>query len=194
MIMRPILALLVLLAVIPLVHAGGKKQQQTPATRTREFIDTYGHEVALQEIKRIDKMRTVLSKDLNAALRAARIEQETFAADHPDDKPRFSKVGFHSGKQNAFDSYDIRLTNMLAKNRAAVDVDFVGNVEETPNRWRDRYEWVLEGSIWKLDDIVFLSTGRPSPREFRLKKLLRSPPPPAGQLPGRLPVPAGQSR
>lgn len=194
MIMRTLLALLVLLAVIPFAHAGGKKLQQTPATRTREFIEMYGHEVALQEIKRIDRMRAVLSKDLNAALRAARIEQEAFAAEHPDDKPRFSKVGFHSGKQNAFDTYDIRLTNMLAKNRAAVDVEFVGNAQEPPNRWRDRYEWVLEGSTWKLDDIVFLSTGRPSPREFRLKKLLRSPPPPTSRIPDRLPAQAGQSR
>ena len=194
MTMRPILALLLLLAVIPLAHAGGKKLQQTPATRTREFIDVHGHEVALQEIKTIEKMRTVFSKDLSAALRAARIEQEAFAAEHPDDKPRFSKVGFHSGKQNAFDSYDIRLTNMLATNRAAVDVEFVGNAQEPPTRWRDRYEWVLEGSTWKLDDIVFLSTGRASPREFRLKKLLQTPPPPANQSPDRLPAQAGPSR
>ncbi len=173
--MRHILVILFLLAAFPLAHAGGNKPPpQTPAARTRIFLDTYGQEVALQEIKRIDKMRPVLSKDLQAALRAARIAQDTFTADHPGDKPGLVEVGFNSGEGNEFDSYDIRLTSTLTKNRAAVDVEFIENAQDTSIRWRDRYEWVLEGKTWKLDDIVYKSTGRPSPGELRLKTLLRS--------------------
>jgi hypothetical protein len=206
MIMRPLLAILVLLAAIPLAYAGGKKPPQTPGTRTREFLDVYGHEAAPQEIKRIDKMRIILSKQLYAALRATRLEQETpVAADQPGDKPGQIKaapieagsveIGFHSGETSAFESYDIRTTNLLAKNRAAVDVEFVANTENTPVRWRDRYEWVREGSMWKLDDIVYRSTGRPGPRDRRLTKLLGISPAPAERLfPERPPVKAGQSR
>jgi hypothetical protein len=173
--MRHIFAILLLLAVIPLAHAGGSKPPPlTPAARTRVFLDTYGQEVALQQIKRLDKMRSVLSKDLQAALRAARIAQETFTADHPDDKPGLVEVGFNSGEGNEFDIYDIRLTNTLAKNRAAVDVEFIDHAQDSSVRWRDRYEWVLEGKTWKLDDIVYKSTGSPSSGERRLKTLLRS--------------------
>jgi hypothetical protein len=189
MIMRPLLAILVLLAAIPLAYAGGKKPPQTPGTRTREFLDVYGHEAAPQEIKRIDKMRGILSKDLYAALRATRLEEQMpAAADQPGDKhpgPVEARpaevvgveIGFHSGETSAFDSYNVRLTNLLAKNRAAVDVEFVTNTENAPVRWRDRYEWVLEGSTWKLDDIVYRSDGRPSRRERRLKPFLLKPPP-----------------
>lgn len=206
MIMRTLLAILVLLAAIPLAHAGGKKPPQTPGTRTREFLDVYGHEAAPQEIKRIDKMRNILSKELYAALRATRLEQAPpAAADQPGDKrpgpveagPAEAagvEIGFHSGETSAFDTYDVRLTNLLAKNRAAVDVEFVASTENIPVRWRDRYEWVLEGSTWKLDDIVYRSTGRPGPRDRRLTKLLRTPPAPAGQFPERPPLKAGQSR
>lgn len=173
--MRHILAILFLLAAIPLAHAGGNKPPpQTPAARTRAFLDTYGQEVALQDIKHIDKLRSVLSKDLQSTLRAARIAQETFTADHPDDKPGLVEVGFNSGEGNEFDSYNIRLTSTLTKNRAAVDVDFIDNAQDTPVRWRDRYEWVLEGKTWKLDNIVYKSTGAPSSGELRLKTLLRS--------------------
>jgi hypothetical protein len=175
MTMRRFFAILLLLTMIPLANAGGgKAPQKTPAARTREFLDAYGHDIALQDIKRIDKMRAFLSKELYAALRAARIEQETFVATHPGDKPGLVEMGFNSGEENEFDSYAVGLTNMLAKNRAAVDVGFVENSEEIPIRWKDRYEWVLEGSTWKLDDIVFRSEGRRSPRERRLKTLLRS--------------------
>lgn len=211
--MRTLLAILLLLATIPLAHAGGKKLQQTPGTLTRTFLDSYGHDVALMEVKRIDKMRAVFSKQLSATLRAVRIAQDARAAEPPDDKPGvagagvaagapgagvgagIAELGFNSGEGHAFDSYDVRLTNMLGKNRAAVDVEFVANVQGTPVRWRDRYEWVLEGSTWKLDDIVFRSTGRPNPRERRLTKLLRPSPAPVNRLfPERPPVKAGQSR
>lgn len=215
MTMRTLLAILLLLAAVPLAHAGGKKLQQTPGTLTRTFLDNYGHDVALMEVKRIDKMRAVFSKQLSATLRAVRIAQDALAAEQPDDKPGvagagvaagapgtgagvgagIAELGFNSGEGHAFDSYDIRLTNMLGKNRAAVDVEFVANVQGTPVRWRDRYEWVLEGSTWKLDDIVFRSTGRPNPRERRLTKLLRPSPAPVNRLfPERPPVKAGQSR
>ncbi|NOT89815.1 MAG: hypothetical protein HOP03_16790 [Lysobacter sp.] len=218
MTMRTLLAILLLLAAIPLAHAGGKKLQQTPGTLTRTFLDDYGHDVALMEVKRIDKMRAVFSKGLGATLRAARIEQDALAAGQPDEKPGaagsgvaagvvgtrtvgagaaagIAELGFNSGEGHAFDSYDIRLTNMLGKNRAAVDVEFVANIQGNPVRWRDRYEWVLEGSTWKLDDIVFRSTGRPNPRERRLTKLLRPSPAPVNRLfPERPPVKAGQSR
>lgn len=213
MTMRTLLAILLLIITIPFAHAGGSKLKQTPGTRTREFLDAYGHERALMEVKRIDKMRAVFSKGLSATLRAARIGQDALAAEDPDDKPGVAgagvapgvvgtgvgadvaELGFNSGEGNAFDSYDIRLTNMLGKNRAAVDVEFVANAQGTPVRWRDRYEWVLEGSTWKLDDIVFRSTGRPDPRERRLTKLLRPSPAPAGRLfPERPPVKAGPSR
>lgn len=174
--MRPALAVLLLLAAIPLCHAGGSKPPpKSPAAQTREFLDTYGHATALQEIKRIDKMRGFLSKDLYAALRAARIRQDRFVETHPGDKPGLVEIGFHSGEENAFDSYAVGLTNSLAKNRAAVGVEFVLNAQGTSVRWKDRYEWVLEGSTWKLDDIVYRSDGRPGRREHRLKALLRSP-------------------
>lgn len=215
MTMRTLLAILLLLAAMPLAHAGGKKLQQTPGTLTRTFLDNYGHDVALMEVKRIDKMRAVFSKRLSATLRAVRIAQDARAAEPPDDKPGvagagvaagapgagagvgagIAELGFNSGEGHAFDSYDIRLTNMLGKNRAAVDVEFVANVQGNPVRWRDRYEWVLEGSTWKLDDIVFRSTGRPNPRERRLTKLLLPSPAPVNRLfPERPPVKAGQSR
>ena len=207
MTMRTLLAILLLLAAIPLAHAGGKKLQQTPGTLTRAFLDNYGHDVALMEVKRIDKMRAVFSKRLSATLRAVRIAQDALAAEPPDDKPGVAgagvagvgagvaELGFNSGEGHAFDSYDIRLTNMLGKNRAAVDVEFVANVQGNPVRWRDRYEWVLEGSTWKLDDIVFRSTGRPNPRERRLTKLLLPSPAPVNRLfPERPPVKAGPSR
>ena len=215
MTMRTLLAILLLLAAMPLAHAGGKKLQQTPGTLTRTFLDNYGHDVALMEVKRIDKMRAVFSKRLSATLRAVRIAQDALAAEPPDDKPGvagagvaagapgtgagvgagIAELGFNSGEGHAFDSYDVRLTNMLGKNRAAVDVEFVANVQGTPVRWRDRYEWVLEGSTWKLDDIVFRSTGRPNPRERRLTKLLLPSPAPVNRLfPERPPVKAGQSR
>ncbi len=174
MIMRHFFAILLLLAAIPLAHAGGSKPPpQTPAASTRTFLDTYGQEAALQEIKRLDKMRSVLSKELLAALRAARIEQDASTADHPGGKSGLVDLGFNSGEDNAFDSYDIRLTNTLAKNRVAVDVEFIDSAQDTSIRWRDRYEWVLEGKTWKLDDIVFRSTGSPSSGEHRLKTLLR---------------------
>ncbi|MBN8211952.1 MAG: hypothetical protein J0M09_03460 [Xanthomonadales bacterium] len=202
--MRTLLAIFLLLAAVPLAHAGGKKLQQTPGTLTRTFLDNYGHDVALMEVKRIDKMRAVFSKQLSATLRAVRIAQDALAAEQPDDKPGvagagvgagIAELGFNSGEGHAFDSYDVRLTNMLGKNRAAVDVEFVANVQGTPVRWRDRYEWVLEGSTWKLDDIVFRSTGRPNPRERRLTKLLRPSPAPVNRLfPERPPVKAGPSR
>lgn len=215
MTMRTLLAILLLLAAIPLAHAGGKKLKQTPGTLTRTFLDNYGHDVALMEVKRIDKMRAVFSKRLSATLRAVRIAQDARAAEPPDDKPGvagtgvaagapgagagvgagIAELGFNSGEGHAFDSYDIRLTNMLGKNRAAVDVEFVANVQGTPVRWRDRYEWVLEGSTWKLDDIVFRSTGRPNPRERRLTKLLLPSPAPVNRLfPERPPMKAGPSR
>jgi len=204
MTMRTLLAIFLLLAAVPLAHAGGKKLQQTPGTLTRTFLDNYGHDVALMEVKRIDKMRAVFSKQLSATLRAVRIAQDALAAEQPDDKPGvagagvgagIAELGFNSGEGHAFDSYDVRLTNMLGKNRAAVDVEFVANVQGTPVRWRDRYEWVLEGSTWKLDDIVFRSTGRPNPRERRLTKLLRPSPAPVNRLfPERPPVKAGPSR
>lgn len=214
MIMRTLLAILLLLATIPLAYAGGKKPPQTPGTRTREFLDIYGHEAAPQEIKRVDKMRNILSKELYAALRASRLEQETSAApDRPGDKPgpieaasikaapikaAGVEIWFHSSESGAFESYDVRLTNLLAKNRAAVDVEFVANTENTESptvRWRDRYEWVLEGSTWKLDDIVYRTTARPSPRDRRLTKLLKSSPASAGPLmPEPSPVKAGRSR
>ena len=207
MTMRTLLAILLLLAAMPLAHAGGKKLQQTPGTLTRTFLDNYGHDVALMEVKRIDKMRAVFSKRLSATLRAVRIAQDALAAEPPDDKPGVAgagvagvgagvaELGFNSGEGHAFDSYDIRLTNMLGKNRAAVDVEFVANVQGNPVRWRDRYEWVLEGSTWKLDDIVFRSTGRPNPRERRLTKLLLPSPAPVNRLfPERPPVKAGPSR
>lgn len=215
MTMRTLLAILLLLAAMPLAHAGGKKLQQTPGTLTRTFLDNYGHDVALMEVKRIDKMRAVFSKRLSATLRAVRIAQDARAAEPPDDKPGvvgagvaagapgagagvgagIAELGFNSGESHAFDSYDIRLTNMLGKNRAAVDVEFVANVQGNPVRWRDRYEWVLEGSTWKLDDIVFRSTGRPNPRERRLTKLLLPSPAPVNRLfPERPPVKAGPSR
>jgi hypothetical protein len=174
MTMRHLLAILVLLAAIPLTYASGKKLQQTPGARTREFLDVHGQQLVLQEIKRIDRMRIFLSKDLHAALRAARVEQDTFVAAHPGDKPGLAEAGFNSGDGNAFDSYAIGLTNLLAKNRAAVDVEFVDNAQETTVRWKDRYEWVLEGGTWRLDDIVYRSTGRPGPRDKRLKTMLRS--------------------
>lgn len=215
MTMRTLLAILLLLAAMPLAHAGGKKLQQTPGTLTRAFLDNYGHDVALMEVKRIDKMRAVFSKRLSTTLRAVRIAQDARAAEPPGDKPGvagagvaagapgagaglgagIAELGFNSGEGHAFDSYDIRLTNMLGKNRAAVDVEFVANVQGNPVRWRDRYEWVLEGSTWKLDDIVFRSTGRPNPRERRLTKLLLPSPAPVNRLfPERPPVKAGQSR
>lgn len=174
MTMRRFLAFLVLLATISLAHAAGGKPQQTPGSRTREFLDVHGQEIALQEIKRIDRMRIFLSKDLHAALRAARIGQEAFVAAHPGDKPALVEIGFNSGDGNEFDSYAIGLTNMLAKNRVAVDVGFVDSDQDTMVRWKDRYEWVLEGGTWRLDDIVFRSEGRPGPREHRLKTMLRS--------------------
>lgn len=215
MTMRTLLAILLLLAALPLAHAGGKKLQQTPGTLTRAFLDNYGHDVALMEVKRIDKMRAVFSKRLGTTLRAVRIAQDARVAEPPGDKPGvagagvatgapgagagvgagIAELGFNSGEGHAFDSYDIRLTNMLGKNRAAVDVEFVANVQGNPVRWRDRYEWVLEGSTWKLDDIVFRSTGRPNPRERRLTKLLLPSPAPVNRLfPERPPVKAGQSR
>lgn len=172
--MRRILVILALLALIPLAHAGGAKSTQSPGARTREFLDAHGHRVVLQDIKRIDAMRTFLSKDLHTALRAARIEQDAFVAAHPKDKPGLVELGFNSGEENAFDGYSIGLTNTLAKNRAAVDVDFVENAKDSAVRWKDRYEWVLEGGSWRLDDIVFRSDGRPGQRERRLKTLLRS--------------------
>ena len=210
MTMRTLLAILLLLAAMPLAHAGGKKLQQTPGTLTRTFLDEYGHDVALMEVKRIDKMRAVFSKQLSGTLRAVRIAQDALAAEPPNDKPGvagapaapgvgvgagLAELGFNSGEGHAFDSYDVRITNMLGKNRAAVDVEFVANIQGNPVRWRDRYEWVLEGSTWKLDDIVFRSTGRPNPRERRLTKLLRPSPAPVNRLfPERPPVKAGQSR
>lgn len=212
MTMRTLLAILLLLAAMPLAQAGGKKLQQTPGTLTRTFLDEYGHDVALMEVKRIDKMRAVFSKQLGATLRAVRIAQDALAAEPSDDKPGVAgagaaaapgagvgagvaELGFNSGEGHAFDGYDVRLTNMLGKNRAAVDVEFVANIQGNPVRWRDRYEWVLEGSTWKLDDIVFRSTGRPNPRERRLTKLLRPSPAPVNRLfPERPPVKAGQSR
>jgi hypothetical protein len=174
MTIRHLLAIFVLLVAIPLTYADGKKLQQTPAARTREFLDVYGQQLALQEIKQVDKMRIFLSKDLHAALRAARIEQEAFVAMHPGDKPGLVEIGFNSGEGNEFDSYTIGLTSLLAKNRAAVDVGFVDNAQGAAERWKDRYEWVLEGGAWRLDDIVFRSEGRPGPREKRLKTMLRS--------------------
>ena len=195
MTMRTLLAILLLIAMIPLAHAAGKKPPQTPGTQTRGFLDKYGQEPALMDLKRIKKMRTVFSKGLIAKLSAARIAQETSTAEHPGDKPGLVELGFNSGEGNAFDSYDIRLTNMLDTKRAAVDVEFVANAEGTPVRWRDRYEWVLEGSTWKLDDVVFRSTGRPGPRDRRLTKLLQPASAPAGRLlPERPPAKAGQSR
>lgn len=172
--MRHILAILTLLALIPLAHAGGGKSTQSPAARTREFLDAHGQAVALQDVKRIDGMRIFLSKDLHTALRAARIQQDAFVAAQPEDKPGLVELGFNSGDGNAFDGYTVGLTNMLAKNRAAVDIAFVGNAKDITVRWKDRYEWVLEGGSWRLDDIVFRSDGRPGQRESRLKTLLRS--------------------
>jgi hypothetical protein len=175
MTMRTILALLLLLVTIPFAHAGGSKPPpKSPAGQTREFLDAYGDAIALQEVKQIDKMRPFLSKDLYAALRAARIKQDKFVETHPGDKPGLVEIGFNSGEENAFDSYAVGLINSLAKNRAAVDVAFVQNAQDVPIRWKDRYEWVLEGNTWKLDDIVYRSDGRPSRRERRLKALLRS--------------------
>ena len=174
MIMRRLFAMFVLLAAIPLSQAGGSKQPpQTPAARTRAFLDAHGHDIVLQDIKRIDKLGIFLSKDLNAALRAASIEQETFIADHPGDKPGLVEIGFNSGDDNAFDSYTVGLTNMLTKDRVAVDIGFAKSEQDTTVRWKDRYEWVLDGRIWKLDDIVFRSEGRRNQRERRLKKLLQ---------------------
>ncbi len=180
MTMRKILVILALLAVIPLAHAGGSKQKPkpTPGTRTREFLDAYGHEVALQQIKRIEKMRLFLSKDLHVALHNARIDQQEFSAEHPGEKPALVALGFNSGEGNKYESYTIGLTNMLVKNRVAVDVTFVphaaANAQPAPVQWKDRYEWVLEGGTWRLDDIVYNSNGRPSPQERRLKALLRA--------------------
>lgn len=172
--MRPVLVVLMLLAAIPLCHAGGNKPPpKSPAAQTRELLDAYGRVNALQEIKRIDKMRGFLSKDLYAALRAARIGRDKFAETHPGDKSGLVEVGFHSGEENAFDSYAVGLTNSLAKNRAAVGVEFARDAQGTSIRWKDRYEWVLEVSTWKLDDIVYRSDGRPGRRERRLKALLR---------------------
>lgn len=178
MTMRPLLVILLLLFAIPLCHAGSTKApQKTPAARTRELLDTHGHDIVLQDIKRIDKKRTLLSKELYAALRAARLEQDAFFKAHPGDKTPPVEVGFNSGEGDGFESYDVRLTNSLAKNRAAVDVEFVmDSALPKPVRWRDRYEWVLEGSTWKLDDIVYRSTGRPSRNERRLKPFLLKPP------------------
>jgi hypothetical protein len=184
MTMRPILAILLLLAAIPLCHAGGgKPPPKTPAAQTRQFLDTYGQATALQEIKQLNKMRPLLSKDLFTALRDARIRQDALAETPPGGKPGLVevgpakaglvKIGFNSGEENAFDSYTVGLTNSPAKNRSAVDVEFVRSAQDTPVRWKDRYEWVLEGSTWKLDDIVYRSDGRPSRRERRLKALLR---------------------
>jgi hypothetical protein len=174
MTMRPILAILLLLAVIPSSHAGASKPPpKTPAAQTRAFLDAHGHDIALQDSKRMDKIGIFLSKDLNAVLLAARSEQERLVATHPGDRPGLVEIGFNSGEENAFDSYTVGLTNMLAKNRAAVDVDFVMSAQEGTTRWKDRYEWVLEGRTWKLDDIVYRSDGRPSRRERRLKTLLR---------------------
>jgi hypothetical protein len=170
-----LLFLVAMLATIPSAHAGGNKPPpQSPGARTRAFLDAYGHDVALQDMKRIDKMRPFFSKDLQAALKAARIKQETFAAAHPGDKPGLVEIGFTSGEGNDFDSYTIGLNNTVAKDRVAVDVAFVNSEQETAVQWKDRYEWVLEGKTWKLDDIVFRSEGRPGPRARRFKALLRS--------------------
>lgn len=174
MTMRHLFAILMLLAVIPLAHAGGKKAPpQSPAARTRVLLDTHGHEMAVQEIKQIDKMRTVLSKGLYPALRATRIAQDAPVEANSGDKPAQLEIGFHSGIEHDFDSYAVGLTNSPAKNRAAVDVEFVQTIEGKPLHWKDRYEWVLEGSTWKLDDIVYRIDLPPSRRERRLKPLLK---------------------
>jgi hypothetical protein len=170
---RSILAYL-LLAAIPWSYASGSELPQPPEARTREFIDTHGQEIALQSIERIQHMHVFLSKNLLAALRAARISQEAFVIAHPGDKPGLVEIGFNSGEENEFDSYIISRTNMLANNRAIVYVSFVDSEQQATICWKDSYEWVFEGGAWRLDDIVYRGDEHPGSREHRLKTILRA--------------------
>jgi hypothetical protein len=145
--------LLALLLMISAPHVSQAADKSVFVSRTRAFVDEFNSS-DLPNAQQLSRLQSILSTDFHRAFTAARAANDADVAAAPGDKPRFADFSFISSPEG-FDGYTIANARRLSGRHVAVDVAFFDNDQGQVWRWTDRYHWVRENKVWKLDDIEY---------------------------------------
>ncbi len=119
--------------------------------RTRAFVNEFKG-TGLPDAIELARLKPILSADFHRALASARAASDADVKAAPGDKPRFVEFDFISA-DGSFDGYKTVSLRRLSDRLAKVDVEFFDEYQGQIWRWTDRYRWILENSVWRLDDI-----------------------------------------
>ena len=119
--------------------------------QTRRFIDDQ-RDLLRRDARGMAELRRALSARFYSAISLAFEEDRQSQALHPGDKPGHSEFTFICA-DGSFDGYAIEPPKLHAGSSASVVVSFYDQDGGGTYRWKDRYEWVREQGVWRLDDI-----------------------------------------
>jgi len=122
------------------------------AAMTRAFIEDHETTGARRDARRMAALRRVLSARFYRSLSAAFEEDRRFQARHPGAKPGHAEFTFLCA-DGTFDGVAIGPARFHSTTSGSVVVAFDDAHHGSTHRWKDRYLWVRERGLWRLDDI-----------------------------------------
>ncbi|MBP2615464.1 DUF3828 domain-containing protein [Chryseobacterium jejuense] len=100
-----------------------------------------------------------LKTTLESAINASKADIEKVKnSDHPDEKPLIFEGAIFSSLYEGYTSYTIKRINVRDKTAEAL-VQFEYNMTTPKVSWTDRIQLIDSDKGWKIDNIVFDSTG-----------------------------------
>ena len=116
-------------------------------------MDRYG----LPSPENLAKLQPYLSSGLLSLLAEARREQETFAKEHPDEKPPFVDGDLFSSLFEGFRTFSIGKSEQIAEGRwrVPVSLSYWELSEKEAVKWSDSAIVMREGDRLVIDDFEF---------------------------------------
>lgn len=139
-----------LFAASPILARDGTKADLAGMTRT--FIEDHKTTGARSDARKMSALRRVLSARFYRSLRVVFEKDRRFQARHPGAKPGHAEFTFQcaDGTDDGVEVGPIRFHSATAASVvvASRDAHYGGT-----SRRKDRYLWVRERGVWRLDDI-----------------------------------------
>ncbi len=144
-----------LIAASPLSAQDGTRANLAGMTRT--FIEDHKTTVARRDARTMAALRRVLSARFYRSLSVAFEEDRRFQARHPGLKRGHAEFTFQCA-DGTHDGFSVGPTRLHSATSASVvvafdDVAFDNIRHGEAYRRNDRYLWVRERGVWRLDDI-----------------------------------------
>lgn len=139
-----------LFAASPIQARDGTKADLAGMTRT--FIEDHKTTGARRDARKMAELRRVLSARFYRSLRVVFEKDRRFQARHPGVKPGHAEFTFQCA-DGTDDGVEVVSTRFHSATAASVVVAFDDIHNGRTYRWKDRYRWVRERGVWRLDDI-----------------------------------------